>query len=218
MRKALFIIVLLLMNCTMFAQMVFHDPVSARIFNTQKYSDINGSPFLYDKWIKGIVVTNKGVYKDIELKLDIYDHTLYFNKDETAYEFADVVQSFVLILNPSDSSSYQHYTKGVSSGDPRFNPYLRVLVEGKYSLYKQYGKSLSELNEINKGVVKTFTSVTKYFVKEQDTLKPLRFAKNELLELMKDRKADVEKFMAEQKLSGRSEKDVVQIFEFYNSL
>ena len=46
------------------------DPVSSKNFNPDKYAGIRGTPLFQDKWIHGSVITSKGIYPDLELKID----------------------------------------------------------------------------------------------------------------------------------------------------
>ena len=74
--------ILLLSSTLLGAQnvMSLQDPVSSKNFNSEKYSGIRGTPFLMDKWIKGTVTTPVGVYQNLELKLNVYDNIILYNK------------------------------------------------------------------------------------------------------------------------------------------
>lgn len=218
MRKLFFILLCLLFSSVMYAQMVLHDPVSARTFNTQKYTDIKGSPFLIDKWIKGSVVTDKGTYDNLELKLDVYDNTLYFNKDGEALEFRDKVESFILKPLEIDSASFLAFKRGLSGKVLRPDEYVQVLAEGKLNVYKQDKRLLSEINEINRGTIKSFTPVTKYYVVKDGEWKQLRLNKKEAFELMDDKIEKVKAYINDNKLGLKNERDWVAVFAYYNKL
>src|SRR5688572_7578190 len=142
--------------------MVLHDTISARVFSTERYSGINGSPFLYDKWIAGSVTVDKGVYNNLELTLDAYSNKLYFNKNDELYEFEDAVKGFTLKLVPADSASFLYFRNGFSGDGLRNDQFVQIITEGKIALYKSDIKLLTEVNEINKGRIKTFGDASKY--------------------------------------------------------
>ena len=66
--------------------MILHDPVSARTFNSEKYSGIKGSPFLCDNWMAGSITIEKSIYNKVELKFDAYSNKIYFNKNDEPFE------------------------------------------------------------------------------------------------------------------------------------
>jgi hypothetical protein len=220
MKKLLFTVLSVCFCLALYSQrMVLHDPVSARVFNSTKYSDISGSPFLRgDQWIKGSVITNQGMYQNLELKLDAYSNILHFNKEDKMYEFEDYVKAFILMPNPSDSSTYQYYQKGLSGNGVRADQFLQVLSEGKTGLYKLETKMLSEINQINQGVVKSFTNATRYYILKDGTLEQIRLTKAEVLGATSDKKDLVQAFIESNNISWRKDTDVAKIFRYYNSL
>ena len=198
--------------------MVLHDPVSARVFSTDKYSGVNGSPFLYNKWMAGSATIEKGYYNNLELKFDVYGNTLYFNKDDEPYEFQDDVKSFILMPTVTDSSTYQYFKKGISGGGIKANQFVQVLFEGPLSLYKSDIKLMSEVNEINVGVVKTFTSSSRYFIKKDNTLQLIKLNKKEVFDVIKDKEDKINSYVTEKKLSAKKDSDLIAILKYYNTL
>lgn len=221
MKKYLLIIALGLASAALHAQNVtlLQDPVSSKNFNPEKYTGIRGTPFLMDKWIKGNVFTPKGMYKDLELKFNVYDNNLFFNRNDESFELVDDIVSFVLMPKPDDASSYLQYKKGISGADLRGNEFVQVLLEGgKKGLYKLEGKKLSEMSEINAGIVKTFMNNPKYYIGTPGNLVFLKLNKNEILEILKDQSDKIQAYINEKKYSFRKESEVVDVLKYYNSL
>lgn len=219
MKKINSLIALLLVIVPLWAQdMILHDPVSGKTFDTQKYSDIKGSPFLFDKWIEGTVTTVKGVYTQLPLKFDVHNNLLFFSKDDMTFEFVDAVTAFVLKPKPSDSSSYLFFKKGIAGGGLKADQFVQVLAEGKISLYRSDIKLLSEINEINKGLVKAFSGATRYFVKKGSSFTLIKLNKQEVMEVLKDKETGIQQFLDAGKLSLKKEGDVAAVFRYYNSL
>lgn len=203
-----------------FSQNVYslQDPVSTKNFNPEKYSGIRGTPFLVDKWYKGTVTTPKGVYQNLELKFNVYDNALFFNKNDESFELQDDITTFTLMPKPEDASTYMVYKKGISGADLRGNEFVQVIYEGKASLYKLDVKQVSEMSEINAGIVKTFTNVGKYYISKNGKLSFLKLNKNELLAALSDQQEKVQAFINEKKLSFRKEADVVELLKYYSTL
>lgn len=194
------------------------DPVTAKNFNTDKYSGIKGTPFLQDKWIKGTATTPRGIYQQLELKFNVYDNTLFFNKEDEAFEFQDEIISFILMPKPDDSSTYLVYKKGITGADFSGNQYVQVLLEGPVGLYKLAVKQVSEMSEINAGIVKTFTNNSKYYISKNNQLRFIKINKSEILNSLSDQREKIQSYINEKKLSFRKDSDLVEVLKYYQSL
>lgn len=199
-------------------EMILHDPVTTKIFNAGKYSDMKGSPFLFDKWIRGAASTSSGVYTDLDLKLNAYENTLIFQQNDESYEFQLPINSFVLKPRERDSSSYMYFRRGFTGPSLQASQYVQILTEGKLGLYRSDIKSVSDFNEINRGVVKAFSTVTRYYIKKDAALFLIKPSKDELLSYMTDKKDSVEAFIKEKKLNLKKEIDMIALVKYYNTL
>ena len=198
--------------------MILHDPVSARTFNSSKYSGINGSPFLFDKWTHGSVTIAKGTYPKLELKLDAYSNQVYFNRNDELYEFEDDVISFILMPKINDSSSYMYFKSGFSGDGLRSSQYVQVLMEGKISLYKADIKLVTDINEINRGVIKTFADASRYFIVRENKLQAIKMTKSDVLDFVKDQQEKVQAYIDQNNLSTKKTSDLLLVLKYYNSL
>ena len=220
MRNIFILVVCLLAITTGFSQNVvaLQDPVSSKNFNSEKYSSIRGTPFLVDKWIKGNVTTPKGVYQNLELKFNVYDNALFFNKNDESFELQDDIVSFTLMPKTEDPATYMVYKKGIAGADLHDNQYVQVLLEGNMSLYKLDVKQLSEMSEINAGIVKNFTNNAKYYIGKNHDLQFIKINKTEILNALKDKQDKIQAFINEKKFSFRKDTDVIEVLKYYNSL
>lgn len=219
MKKLSSILICMLMICTGYSQnMILHDPVSGKVFNPIRYSEIRGTPFLYDQWIKGSVSIPGGTYIDMQLKYDVYGNALYFNRNDQSFEFQDPVLAFTLMPVPGDSSSYMYFTKGMSAQGLKEDQYVQVLTEGKISLYKSDIKLLSELNEINRGIVQSFSKSSRYFALRNNLITLIKLNKKEIMALVGDHEKEVASFISLYNLSFKKERDIIALFEYYNTL
>lgn len=195
------------------------DPVSSKNFNPEKYSGIRGTPFYQDKWIRGIVTTNLGVYYDLELKINLYDNAVFFNKDGEPFELLDKIVSVQLLPKWPDTINQIVFSKGMNQAGLKPEQYIQVLVgTGAVQFYRSDIKQVSEMSEINAGMVKTFSNTSRYYLKKGDQLKFIRLNKDEILAFFGDKEADMNSFITEKKLNLKKEADIIQAIQAYNSL
>ncbi len=197
---------------------VLHDPMTSRYFDAQKYTGILGSPFLFKDWIKGSVATSKGVYQNIELKYDAYENTLLFKREDKSFEFEDDVKEFILMRNVPDSNSYQYFIKGIIADGLSAQKYVQVLSIGKIKLYKLNARLMTEVSQINEGIKKSFTNVTKYFAGEDGHIQEINLNKKDIIQLLKDKDQEVQQFIKANSLNLKKEDDVAALINYHNQL
>jgi hypothetical protein len=219
--KYLFIFLFsILTSVATFSQNVYslQDPVTSKRFNSEKYSGIRGTPFLFDKWIKGTVNTPGGAYQNLELKFNVYDNALFFNKDDESFELQDNILSFTLMPKPNDPSTHLLYRNGIAGADLKGNEYVQVLLEGTVGLYKRDLKQLSEMSEINAGIVKTFANTSKYYIMKNNQLQFLKINKSEVLNILSDKQDKINAYITEKKYSFRKDAELVDVLKYYATL
>jgi hypothetical protein len=91
-------------------------------------------------------------------------------------------------------------------------------VEGRISLYKADSKLLTEVNEINKGVIKTFGNASRYFVLKENKLESIKIGKNDVFDLMKDKQEKVQAYIDQNKISTKKVEGLILVLKYYNSL
>jgi hypothetical protein len=214
MKKLFYICILSLVTTSVFSQgMILHDPVTGRVFKADKYSAIRGTPFLFDKWLPGSASSERGTYHNMQLKLDAYDNVVYFNKNDEPYEFQEKIVSFTLV-----DPDTMYYRKGITGPGLKPEQFVRVLVEGKLGAYKSDIKMVSEMSEINSGMVKTFTGSTRYYISKDGKIELVKLNKSDIFEFIKDKEDKVKEYIDQQKISTKKEADFVNILKYYNSL
>jgi hypothetical protein len=211
--------ILFLNSQIIFSQILaLEDPVSASVFGAEKYAGINGAPFLYDKWVAGTATVSRGTYKNLELKLDSYSNILYFNKDDIPNEFKENVTHFTLMPEVSDSSTYEYYRKGISGPGLKIEQYVRILFEGDLSFFKSEIKLVTDVSQINTGIIKTFNTSTRYYIMKDNLARIIKLNKKEVLEVLKDKEDKIQFYITEKKLSLKKEPEFIELIKYYNSL
>jgi hypothetical protein len=198
--------------------MQLFDPVSNRTFNADKYTDIRGVPFLFDKWMKSKIDIDKGYYEGLQIKYDLYDNKLYFLKNEASLELQENVLSFTLYPKPDDATTSMFFKKGYKGNGLNADQFVQVVVDGYLQLIKSDIKSLSEMSEINAGMVKTFTTNTRYYMVSSKGTNLVRLNKSEILPFLQDKDAEVQAYILEKKLNVKKDSDLILVLQFYNKL
>ena len=195
------------------------DPVSSKNFNPEKYAGIRGTPFLQEKWVHGSVTTNLGVYNDLELKIDLYDNILFFNNGGEPFELIDKIVEVKLFPKWPDNKNELLFTKGLSQAGIKPEQYIQVLVgTGAVQFYRSDIKQVSEMSEINAGMVKTFANASRFYIKKGDQFKLIRLNKEDVMSFLIDKDAAINAVITEQKLNLKKEGDIAQAIQAYNSL
>lgn len=219
MKQSILATVMLLCVVSAQSQHVLHDPVSLKIFNLEGYTGIRGTPFLVDKWMKGTMTVGRGVYKDLDLKYNVYDNILLLNKDEVPYQLTDNILAFTLMPDPDDVSTYIMFRKGITGPEFKADQYVQVITEGQHaSVYKVPQKFLSERSEVNAGMIKTFTDKAKYYIKSKTGIRNVNLNQADILAALGDQEAKLKTFTEERKLKFRKETDLIELVKYYNTL
>ena len=218
MKKVFIPFILMLVFQTSQAQLLqLQDPVSSKNFNPDKYAGIRGTPLFQDKWIHGSVVTSKGIYPDLELKIDLYDNILFFNKEDASFELLDQIYSIKLFPKWPDTLQQLIFVKGMSQNGLKPEQYVQALVgAGAIQLYRSDIKQVTEMSEINAGMIKTFANTSRYYIKKGDQFKLVKLNKEEIMPFLMDKEAELNSVMDAKKLNLKKESDIIQLLQAYN--
>jgi len=220
MKKIFIPFILMLVFQTSQAQLLqLQDPVSSKNFNPDKYAGIRGTPLFQDKWIHGSVVTTKGIYPDLELKIDLYDNILFFNKEDASFELLDQIVSVKLYPKWPDTIQQYIFVKGMNQNGLKPEQYVQALVgTGAVQLYRSDIKQVTEMSEINVGMIKTFANTSRYYIKKGNELKLIKLNKEELMSFLMDKEAEVNAAIEAKRLNLKKESDIIQVIQAYNNL
>jgi hypothetical protein len=218
MKKIFIAFILMLVLQSSQAQLLqLQDPVSSKNFNPDKYAGIRGTPLFQDKWIHGSVITSKGMYPDLELKIDLYDNILFFNKEDASFELLDQIFSIKLFPKWPDTIQQLIFVKGMNQMGLRPEQYIQALVgSGPIQFYRSDIKQVTEMSEINAGMIKTFANTSRYYIKKGNEFKFIKLNKEDIMPFLIDKEAAVNAVMDAKKLNLKKEADIIQIIQAYN--
>jgi hypothetical protein len=198
--------------------MPIHDPLTYRAINTEKYSGVKGSPFVFETEMKGVVTTDKGSYQVENMKYNCYDNIVQYTKNEEVFEITDPILHFEFFSKPSDATPSIKFEKGFSGNGIKPDQFARVFTQGKIKFIRLDAKSLTDMNEINVGVVKTFADVTKWYLVKDGSVSLVKLNKSEITALLSDQADAVQQYINAQSLNLKKEEDCVKLINYYNTL
>ncbi|NEU10047.1 hypothetical protein GZH53_17105 [Flavihumibacter sp. R14] len=186
------------------------------------YTDVQGSPYLADNWQKGTVrLANGKAYNDVELKYDqVAEDVIFKGSAGQELRFAEPVGEFRIQTIESFGTPGILFRSGYKPTDgATVKTFYQVLSDGETPLLKRSFKKVMENKPYGSATtVKTFLDVNAYYlVKNGQPLKVKR-DKKAIIAALGDYSAELENFISTNKLSLKSDSDLIMLFTFYNSL
>ena len=97
--------------------------------------------------------------------------------------------------------------------------YVQALVgAGAIQLYRSDIKQVTEMSEINVGMIKTFANTSRYYIKKGNELKLIKLNKDEMMPFLIDKEAAVNAVIETKRLNLKKESDIIQVIQAYNNL
>jgi hypothetical protein len=220
-RLALFIIaiVAIVTEADCQEQYSLQNPISGTPYKVRELNNVEGTPFLFNEWLDGrVVLKNGSVYKDLKLKFDLYNNKVFYNNNDTMYQFIDPVVEFRLV-NPKGDSKSKELVFSFVPAKAEKNSFAQVLAKGKTSLVKFQSKAVEEASEYGTASKTRFfvTKTSTYFV-TGEKVEPARYSSDVLEQLTNDKAPQMRKFLKENKLNLKKEVDFITALTYYNSL
>ena len=140
-------------------------------------------------------------------------------KDREPFELIDKIVEVKLFPKWPDNKNELLFTKGLSQAGIKPEQYIQVLVgTGAVQFYRSDIKQVSEMSEINAGMVKTFANASRFYIKKGDQFKLIRLNKEDVMSFLIDKDAAINAVITEKKLNLKKEGDIAQAIQAYNSL
>ncbi|MDP9046924.1 MAG: hypothetical protein M3N14_02230 [Bacteroidota bacterium] len=186
------------------------------------YTDVQGSPFLSDKWAKGMVKMADGrTFKEVRLKYDQVKDELYFqDKKNDTLIFVDPVKEFKIEYDYGDDLHEKLFRNGYKNiPNSTEGSFFEVLSDGTAQLLKRTTKSILESKEYNSTTtVKRFDTNAKYYIVISGTVLPIKKDKKSILTVLSNRRDQLENYMRTNNINLKSDEDLVKLMAYYNSL
>jgi hypothetical protein len=213
---------LLIIFCckTTFAQLaVMHDAVSGRPYMIKALEDVEGTPYLFENWATGTVrFKNGGIVKDKKLKYDIYNNKLFYNQNDSLFEFVSEVEEFRLQNPKSSGNAEELIFTSINALQKDKIVFGQILAKGKLSLIKFHNKVVQETSNYNASKTRVLVNKSSTFLVINEDMRPAKYSKEQLEDLAADKKAELFAFINSNKLNLKKEQDFISAIIYYNSL
>jgi len=181
-----------------------------------------GTRFLFEDWVKGIVVKNSGEVIDADVYYFNFDKItdnliVTVNKREIIEVYKDSIQSFKF----KERGKVYSFEKLPSVQRYRF---VQVLVkdEHNYSLYKSINTRLIAANFTTNGLTESgnpydeFVDINKYYIVYKDQVRPIELKFISLKKALKENSSRVKDFYASHIMDEVDENYAINMVEYLN--
>ncbi len=193
----------------------------------QRYEDIDGSPYLFENFVKGtIYLNNKLFVSDILLNYNGKTETIEYNRDGGVFELDQ--KYFVKVDIYSDQYHQKHkkymrdtteFVKGLSPTDDT-KLYIKVFGGSKATVFKEFNVYVAKrkIENVGKTIhLQTFGTQFLYYLLKDGDLKVFKLKHKNVLEELGGGK-ELQNFVKANKLKLDNEGDLVKLLEYYNSM
>ncbi len=171
------------------------------------FPGITNHYFMY--WAKGNVVLEDGsIITNENIRLDMYQNELLWLR-EGDFVTGMIEKGIIYSFNFKDPKSNKRVFFKKVEMLPGENLFLRVLVEGKVSIYVHHGaRSYNNMSEID--------PFSYYYLKKDGKLRKIRVGKRSLYKAMGKEKEKMKKLLKENGIRLKNEENLVEIIKKYN--
>lgn len=184
------------------------------VFND--YSNIQGSPYLDQKFVESkVLFKNDSIYR-IALRYNIFDQRMEYKYDHKVYN----------ITNPQDLKKIELGDKTFiyfySKKESKYEAYYQVLIEGKASLLLKRDITFRKEEKSN-GIVegkpnRFLKSPDKYFVYISGGDLQLIKNKKSIPIIFQSKHKEMNAFVKKERISFKKQNDLIQLVAYYNKL
>jgi hypothetical protein len=182
------------------------------------YMHIKGSPFIFDEWLPGEVVTGDGkLHTGMLLKYNIETNLLTFvyNPKEEPLKFAEPVTAFT-IFGERRMNFGKNFPKIDGYGK---DSYYEVITLGKAMLLKHYRELLKDTRSADLSMTDgTYVQRAAYYIFKDGKMARFKLNVKTIQEALADKSAQVNSFLLEKNINLENEEDLKKVFDYYNSL
>ena len=183
---------------------------------TKNVYGVEGTPYLSDVYLPGRLTIDGTKYSNVSIKLNLEKNIVFFEKEGMEMIPTGSV-SVVEFVDPASGT-----TKVFKNGFPDINKntaltFYQVLDSGKATLLKHFFITYRESRTYGEATtVKRYEQIKNYYIFINNSL--VQVKKNEsVLDVLKDKKDDVEKYISANKLKMTREEDLRAVIAYYNS-
>ena len=220
MKKIFSLILLFLASIALAEAQFIRDNVSGAPYVSNRYTEILGSPLLFEDWCEGNIYLKDGSKAEkFPLKFNIYENQLIFNYNNQALIVQNPIKEFVINSVADGKTTTMAFRCGyqpIEKNDEK--TFYQVLQDGPTALLKQIKKSVVT-NATYGGAenVRQFETVEAYFVAlPRGDLARIRKDRGSLIDALGDSKGKLEAWMKANNNRGKTETDLIAAIKTWN--
>lgn len=218
--KLICIFCLLLFSAAVKGQVI--EDANGRPVLVRQYTDVQGSPYLADEWIKGVVTLNNGkTYKAVDLKYDqVADELFFKNAKGETLGFVQPVSEFKLIVLEKETPRVLYFRNGFKpvNGNTE-KTFYQILTDDETPLVKRISKKVHENKPYSSAtVVKTFEEVREYYLVKYGLPVKIRKDKKSVLAALGSYSDQLDEFIKSNQLNLKDDADLIELVAYYNRL
>jgi len=190
--------------------------------NGDLYKDMNGSPYLFDEWVKGNIQLKDGtIYNNLNLKYDqVRELLIFLADDNTSKRFSAPIKAFTL-TNADDKNwpriTFRNGFKAIDGGNEK--TYYEVLADGNTQLLKRTAKMIVDERAPGSLILsKQISATTKFYISDSNRIIKIKKDKESILEALNNKQSELETYIKNNNLNLKGDADLVKLIEYYNTL
>ena len=162
-----------------------------------------GQLFFEQKWMDGTITDYQNNQFQIPIRYRVY-------QEEMQVKHLDKIKALqVPQIKKVELNGNIFITSKFVMNEENFMSFFEVISDGEIQLLRKY-----EVIE-KKGMYSTINIL--YSKKGYNPAEKISFKKKDILNLMDEKKSDVQNFIKKEKINLKKSTDVIKLFEFYNS-
>ena len=189
------------------------------LMNTKFVRLVDGSPYFSDKWIKGSVFIEESEYRNFNLRVNILETTLEF-MDRRGEQMICTMPVKKVILNDSIKGMQYRFVHSsfVPENVETRKSWLLELVSGTAKLYRLDKKQINEIRPYGSATTEQrIVTSHLYFLSNNSDLKRIKKL-SDVSDLLASKKEQLDEYAKANRLNVKSEKDLVRLVEYHNTL
>jgi len=187
------------------------------------YEGVDGHPYFIEKFMDATIGLSSGVvYKGVKARIDLCRQEIHFKLPSDSERIALPGLITEIIFYDTIESGIHSYK--FQSGYPEVDnlkrdTYYQVLSDGKVTMLKSSIKKINKSkNEMSGEVNSQFDTYEDHYLYIKYEMKRIKKDKEYLLNLLADKRKEMEAYAKDQKLNFKSMDSIKKLIDYYNSL
>lgn len=188
------------------------------VFSRGGDAEVQGSPYLPENWQRGVVTYRKGnevIKSEASLRYNMQTGEPEYQHKGQAYVFSVPVVEFT-IFNDGQEQTFRAGFPNVESNTPK--TFYEVLYDGKSKLLKTHKASIVEESTYSGPKKRSYSSNETFYVLKGQEITKIKKDKKALVEILKDKSAEVEQYVSTNKLRLKEWSELIQVLKYYDGL